>query len=103
MTTTKALAKVVKKLVGKEGKNSLSKNLEALADGWNLPVGSDGRNSAAKILSDLADNWSSAGLSNAAKIPALPTLAANGTKYYVLKVVKSSSGTTYTWDEKTFT
>ena len=71
MTTTQALAKVVKKLVGKEGKNSLSKNLEALADGWNLPVP--------------------------------PTLSSNGTKYYVLKVVKSSSGTAYTWDEKTFT
>ena len=67
MTTTKALAKLYKAIVG-----------------------SDGRNSAAKILSDLADNWSSAGLSNAAKIPALPTLAANGTKYYVLKVVKSN-------------
>ena len=71
MTTTQALAKVVKKVVGKEEKNSLSKNLEALADGWN--------------------------------IPALPTLSSNGTKYYVLKVVKSSTGTTYTWDEKTFT
>lgn len=71
MTTTQALAKVVKKVVGKNGKNSITKNLEVLADGW--------------------------------MIPALPTLAANGTKYYVLKVVKSSSGTTYTWDEKTFT
>lgn len=80
MTTTKALAKLYKAIVG-----------------------SDGRNSAAKILSDLADNWSSAGMSNAAQIPALPTLSSNGTKYYVLKVVKSSSGTTYTWDEKTFT
>ena len=36
MTTTKALAKLYKAIVG-----------------------SDGRNSAAKILSDLADNWSS--------------------------------------------
>lgn len=80
MTTTKALAKLYKAIVG-----------------------SDGRNSAAKILSDLADNWSSAGMANAAKIPEIPTLSANGTKYYVLKVVKSSSGTTYTWDEKTFT
>lgn len=80
MTTTKALAKLYKAIVGSEG-----------------------RNSAAKILSDLADNWSGAGLSNAAKIPTLPTLQSNGTKYYVLKVVKSSSGTTYTWDEKTFT
>lgn len=80
MTTTKALAKLYKAIVGSEG-----------------------RNSTAKILSDLADNWSSAGLSNAAQIPEIPTLSANGTKYYVLKVVKSSSGTTYTWDEKTFT
>ena len=76
---------------------------KALANLYRAIVGSDGRNSAAKILSDLADNWSSAGLSNAAKIPDLPTLSSNGTKYYVLKVVKSSSGTTYTWDEKTFT
>lgn len=80
MTTTKALAKLYKAIVG-----------------------SDGRNSAAKILSDLADNWTSSGMANAGKIPALPTLESNGTKYYVLKVVKSSSGTTYTWDEKTFT
>ena len=80
MTTTKALAKLYKTIVG-----------------------SDGRNSAAKILSDLADNWSTAGLTNAASIPDLPALNSNATKYYVLKVVKSSSGTTYTWDEKTFT
>ena len=85
MTTTKALAKLYRAIVG-----------------------SDGRNSAAKILSDLADNWSSkvptkASVANAVKIPDLPTLESNGTKYYVLKVVKSSSGTTYTWDEKTFT
>lgn len=71
MTTTKALAKLFKTIVGSEG-----------------------RNSAAKILSDLADNW---------KFPVAPTLSSNGTKYYVLKVVKSSTGTTYTWDEKTFT
>lgn len=85
MTTTKALAKLYKAIVG-----------------------SDGRNSAAKILSDLADNWSGKvptkeSVANAVKIPDLPTLSSNGTKYYVLKVVKSSSGTTYTWDEKTFT
>ena len=85
MTTTKALAKLYKAIVG-----------------------SDGRNSVAKILSDLADNWSSkvptkASVANAVAIPDLPTLAANGTKYYVLKVVKSNDGVTYTWDEKTFT
>ena len=71
MTTTQALAKVVKKLVGSNGKNSITKNLVTLADDWKFPVA--------------------------------PTLASNGTKYYVLKVVKNSSGTTYTWDEKTFT
>ena len=71
MTTTKALAKVVKKVVGKDGKNSIAKNLEVIADNWSIPD--------------------------------LPTLNSNATKYYVLKVVKSSSGTTYTWDEKTFT
>ena len=76
---------------------------QALAKLYKTIVGSEGRNSAAKILTDLANNWSSAGLSNAAQIPALPTLGSNGTKYYVLKVVKSSGGTTYTWDEKTFT
>lgn len=85
MTTTKALAKLYKAIVGSEG-----------------------RNSAAKILSDLADNWASkvptkASVANAVAIPTLPTLAANGTKYYVLKAVKSSTGTVYTWDEKTFT
>ena len=85
MTTTKALAKLYKAIVG-----------------------SDGRNSAAKIISDLADNWASkvpsaSEVANAVAIPDLPTLAANGTKYYVLKVVKSNEGTTYTWDEKTFT
>ena len=77
MTTTQALAKLVKKVVGVEGKNSITKNIAALADGW------DG--------------------SNVGKIPELPTLESNGTKYYVLKVVKSNSGITYTWDEKTFT
>lgn len=85
MTTTKALAKL-----------------------YYAIVGSKGRNSAAKILSDLADNWeskvpSASDVANAVAIPDLPTLAANGTKYYVLKAVKSSSGTTYSWDEKTFT
>ena len=81
MTTTKALAKLYKAITG-----------------------NDGRNSLAKILSDLADAWStSVNSANTAKIPTLPTLTNNGTKYYVLKVVKSSSGTTYTWDEKTFT
>lgn len=85
MTTTKALAKVYKAITG-----------------------SDGRNSAAKILSDLADNWSSkvpsaSDVANAEAIPDLPELEANATKYYVLKVVKSDSGTAYTWDEKTFT
>lgn len=77
MTTTQALAKVVKKVVGVEGKNSITKNLAAIADNWDK--------------------------SNVGLIPEIPTLQSNGTKYYVLKVVKSSSGTTYTWDEKTFT
>ena len=85
MTTTKALAKLYKAITG-----------------------SDGRNSIGKILSDLADVWatkvpSASDVANAEAIPDLPTLAANGTKYYVLKVVKSGTGTTYTWDEKTFT
>lgn len=81
MTTTKALAKLYKTITGKDAKNSIG-----------------------RILSDLADAWtSSVNSANTAKIPTLPTLSANGTKYYVLKVVKSSSGTTYTWDEKTFT
>lgn len=81
MTTTKALAKLYKTVTGKEPKNSMG-----------------------RILSDLADAWgTSVNSANTAKIPTLPTLSSNGTKYYVLKVVKSSSGTTYTWDEKTFT
>lgn len=79
MTTTKALAKLYRTIVGSEG-----------------------RNSAAKILSDLADNWST-NVPQKTAIDTLPTLAANGTKYYVLKAVKSSSGTVYSWDEKTFT
>lgn len=85
MTTTKALAKLYKAITGSDAKNSIG-----------------------RILSDLADVWSTkvptaASVENAIKIPDLPTLDANGTKYYVLKVVKSSGGTTYTWDEKTFT
>ena len=47
MTTTKALAKLYKAVVGDEG-----------------------RNSAAKILSDLADNWSATA---AGAMPALPS------------------------------
>ena len=85
MTTTKALAKLHKAIVGTEGKNSIAKNLESLAANWSSKVPS---------ASDVA---------NAEAIPDLPTLSSNTTKYYVLKVVKSSSGTTYTWDEKTFT
>ena len=81
MTTTKALAKLYKTITGKEPKNSMG-----------------------RILSDLADAWeTSVNSANTAKIPTLPTLSSNGTKYYVLKVVKDSSGTTYTLDEKTFT
>lgn len=72
MTTTKALAKLYKVIVGSEG-----------------------RNSAAKILSDLADNWSSAGMANAAKIPALPATGATAT--YVLKATKDGSNYTYSW------
>ena len=56
MTTTKALAKLYKTVVGEEG-----------------------RNSAAKILSDLADNWSA---TSAGAVPAMPS--ASGT--YKLKV-----------------
>jgi len=61
MTTTKALAKLYKAVVG-----------------------SDGRNSAAKIISDLADNW---GASNVGKIPSLPTAAGN----YALKVASDGT------------
>ena len=49
MTTTKALAKLYKEIVGSEG-----------------------RNSAAKILSDLADNWSATA---AGSVPAFPYVA----------------------------
>ena len=85
MTTTKALAKL-----------------------YTVITGSAARNSIGRILSDLADAWTTkvptkSEVANAVKIPDLPTLSANGTKYYVLKVVKSNDGTTYTWDEKTFT
>ena len=81
---------------------------QAMAKLYTAITGSKGRNSMAKILSDLADAWSTkvpsaSDVANAEAIPDIPTLAANGTKYYVLKVVKSNSGTTYTWDEKTFT
>ena len=85
MTTTKALAKLYKVITGAEAKNSIGRILSDLADAWSSKVPS---------ASDVA---------NAVAIPDLPTLAANGTKYYVLKVVKSNDGTTYTWDEKTFT
>lgn len=85
MTTTKALAKLHKVIVGTDGKNSIAKNLESLAANW-----------ASKVPS-------ASEVANAVAIPDLPTLAANGTKYYVLKVVKSNEGITYTWDEKTFT
>jgi len=51
MTTTKALAKLYKTIVGSEG-----------------------RNSAAKILSDLADNWSATA---AGAIPAPPSASGN--------------------------
>jgi len=77
MSITKSLAKLHKAITGSAGKNTVAKNVEGIADAW-------------------------AGL-NASKIPTLPTLDSNGTKYFVLKVVKSSDGTTYTWDEKTFT
>lgn len=56
MTTTKALAKLYKAVVGEEG-----------------------RNSAAKILSDLADNWSATA---AGSVPAMPSASGN----YVLTV-----------------
>lgn len=72
MTTTKALAKLYKTVVGSEG-----------------------RNSAAKILSDLADNWSAAGMANAAMIPSLP--ASGSTATYVLKATKSGTTYTYSW------
>lgn len=85
MTTTKALAKLYKAITGGEARNSIGRILSDLADAWSTKVPS------------------AASVENAVKIPDLPTLEANGTKYYVLKVVKSSSGTTYTWDEKTFT
>ena len=68
MTTTKALAKLYKAVVGSEG-----------------------RNSAAKILSDLADNWSATA---AGSVPAKPSASGN----YVLTVnasgVASWSATT---------
>ena len=85
MTTTQALAKLHKAITGSDGKNTISKNLESLAALWSSKVPT--KDSVA----------------NAVKIPNLPTLEANGTKYFVLKVVKSSEGTAYTWDEKTFT
>lgn len=85
MTTTKALAKLYKVITGAEAKNSIG-----------------------RILSDLADAWSTKvptkeSVANAVAIPDLPTPSSNGTTYYVLKVVKSSDGITYTWDAKTFT
>ena len=61
MTTTKALAKLYKAIVG-----------------------SDGRNSAAKILSDLADNWSATA---AGSLPAAPSASGN----YILTVNASGS------------
>ena len=63
MTTTKALAKLYKAIVGSEG-----------------------RNSAAKILSDLADNWSSTG---AGAMPAKPSASGS----YKLKVDASGNAT----------
>lgn len=81
MTTTKALAKLYKTVTGKEPKNSMGRILSDLADAWGTSVNSD----------------------NTAKIPTLPAPTANGTTYYVLKVVKSNDGITYTWDAKTFT
>ena len=81
MTTTKALAKLYKTVTGKEPKNSIGRILSDLADAWETSVNSE----------------------NTAKIPDLPTTTANGTKYYVLKVVKSNDGITYSLDEKTFT
>lgn len=51
MTTTKALAKLYKAVVGEEG-----------------------RNSAAKILSDLADNWSA---TSAGSLPPAPSASGN--------------------------
>ena len=51
MTTTKALAKLYKAVVGEEG-----------------------RNSAAKILSDLADNWSATA---AGGLPPVPSASGN--------------------------
>lgn len=85
MTTTKALAKLYETITGAVAKNSIG-----------------------RILSDLADAWSTKvptkeSVANAVAIPDLPEPSSNSTKYYVLKVVKSSSGITYTWDEKTFT
>lgn len=85
MTTTKALAKLYKAITGKEPRNSMSKIMSDLADAWGSSVPS------------------AADVENAEAIPDLPTLSANGTKYYVLKVVKSNDGITYSWDEKTFT
>lgn len=84
MTTTKALAKLYKTITGAEPRNSIGRILSDLADAWTSKVPS---------ASDVE---------NAMAIPDLPTLAANGAKYYVLKVVKSNDGITYSWDEKTF-
>ena len=77
MTTTKALAKLYKTIVG-----------------------SDGRNGAAKILSDLADNWeskvpSASDVANAVAIPDLPATGATAT--YVLKATKDGDNYTYSW------
>lgn len=85
MTTTKALAKLYKAITGSEGRNSIGRILSDLADAWSSKVPS---------ASDVA---------NAEAIPDLPAPTSNSTKYYVLKVVKNNDGTTYTWDEKTFT
>ena len=61
MTTTKALAKLYKAVVGSEG-----------------------RNSAAKILSDLADNWSATA---AGSVPAMPSASGE----YKLKISASGA------------
>ena len=47
---------------------------QALAKLYKTIVGSEGRNSAAKILSDLADNWSA---TSAGTLPAAPSTAGN--------------------------
>ena len=85
MTTTKALAKLYKAITGSEARNSIGRILSDLADAW-----------AGKVPTK-------ASVENAVKIPDLPAPTSNGTTYYVLKVVKSSDGITYTWDAKTFT